>query len=68
MNMDIKPHEYIMKVMETMSVFDPDADTSWPSRTIRDLALAYNRVLARTYRDMPNEERQHLVKLMLFEA
>ena len=65
---DIKPHEYIRMLMEVMSRFNPDCDGSWSLRSIRDLSLAYSRGLARTYHEMPSEERPHLVRLMLFEA
>ena len=65
---DIKPHEYIRMIMEAMANFRPDEDVSWALRRLRDVSLAYWRVLRKTYLSMNIEECGHLVRLLLFEA
>ena len=65
---DIKPHEYIRMIMEAMSTFRPDQDATWALRRMRDVSLAYWRVLRKTYLTMKSEECGHLVRLLLFEA
>ena len=65
---DIKPHEYIRMIMEAMANFRPDQDASWALRRLREVSLAYWRVLRKTYLTMKSEECGHLVRLLLFEA
>ena len=65
---DIKPHEYIRMIMEAISTFRPDQDATWALRRMRDVSLAYWRVLRKTYLTMKSEECGHLVRLLLFEA
>ena len=65
---DIKPHEYIRMIMEAMANFRPDQDASWALRRLRDVSLAYWRMLRKNYLSMNTEECGHLVRLLLFEA
>ena len=48
--------------------FRPDQDASWALRRLREVSLAYWRVLRKTYLTMKSEECGHLVRLLLFEA
>ena len=65
---DTKPHEYIRMIMEAMANFRPDQDAGWALRRLREVSLAYWRVLRKTYLTMKSEECGHLVRLLLFEA
>ena len=65
---DTKPHEYVRMIMEAMANFRPDQDATWALRRLRDVSLAYWRVLRKTYLTMKSEECGHLVRLLLFEA
>ena len=65
---DIKPHAVIRMFMEAMAEFKPNLDPSWALRRMRDVSLAYWRVLRSTYFSMNSDDCGRLVRLLLYEA
>ena len=68
MHENMKPHELVRQICLVFSDFDPEGDSSWPLRQIRDFVLDYNRALSTRYHGMSEIERSMLCKLMVFEA
>ena len=65
---NLKPHEYIRKVMEVFQTFEHEGDLTWPLRQIRELSVTYMRAVMMRYKNVTDVEAHELTKLFLFEA
>ena len=68
MNDNMKPHELVRQLIETINSYEPKGDCTWPMRTVRDFMLDYMRALGMRYSAMRGDEKVQLCRVCLWEA